>query len=235
MKIEEIPAVLWGKPSEKIYIYIHGKAGCGEESEILAQIACTQGWQVLGFDLPEHGQRKNERNTFLPWNIVPEIQAVYRYVQENWNRISIYANSLGAWFSMLSLAGKPIEKCLFVSPVLDMQKLIETMIGWAGVTPEQLEQEQEIITGFGETLSWNYYVYAKAHQMKRWDNPTVILYAGRDKLTDQQTVDHFVEKFHCGLTVMEDGEHWFHTQEQLNFLRRWIKDNVNVAEPGQKE
>lgn len=29
------------------------------------------------------------------------------------------------------------------------------------------------------------------------------------------------------LTVMENGEHWFHTAEQLAFLDGWVKDALN--------
>jgi hypothetical protein len=32
----------------------------------------------------------------------------------------------------------------------------------------------------------------------------------------------FAEKHHAGLTVMENGEHWFHTEEQMAFLDKWI-------------
>lgn len=224
--IGEIPAILWGKPSEKVYLYVHGKLGCKEEAEILAQIVCMQGWQVLSFDLPEHGQRKSEGNALNPWTAVPEVKAVYQYAQENWRRICLYANSLGVWFSMLGLVGEKLEKCLFVSPILDMQKLIENMMGWANVTLERLEREQEIATDFGETLSLKYYAYAKEHLIQRWDYPTEILYAGKDNLVTRETVDDFVERFHCGLTIMEDGEHWFHTVEQLEFLLGWIRGKV---------
>lgn len=155
---------------------------------------------------------------------MPEVKAVYQYVKENWRRMWLYANSLGAWFSMLGLEEEKLEKCLFVSPVLDMQRLIENMMGWANVTLEQLEREQEIATDFGENLSWEYYVYAKEHLIRIWDYPTEILYAGKDNLVERETVDDFVGRFHCGLTVMEDGEHWFHTVEQLEFLRGWIRE-----------
>ena len=47
---------------------------------------------------------------------------------------------MGAWFSMLALPSGELERCLFVSPVLDMGLLIEKMMGWADVTPERLEQ-----------------------------------------------------------------------------------------------
>ena len=95
IEIGKIPAILWGNPSDKVYLYVHGKAGCKEEAEILAQIVCMRGWQVISFDLPEHGQRKSERNSFNPWTAVPEIKAVYQYAKKNWSRICLYANSLG--------------------------------------------------------------------------------------------------------------------------------------------
>lgn len=224
--IGKIPALLWGEPSENIFLYIHGKMGYKEEAERLAQIVCPKRWQVLSFDLPEHGERGNETNAFNPWTVVPELEAVYQFAVKNRNRICLYANSLGAWFSMLALEDKPIEHCLFVSPVLDMQKLIENMMKWAGVNAGELESEQEISTDFGETLSWKYYCYAKAHPIEKWEHPTSILYAGNDNLTQRQTVNDFVDKFHCDLTVMEEGEHWFHTEEQLDFLRGWIKEKI---------
>ena len=49
---------------------------------------------------------------------------------------------------MLGLAEEKLEKCLFVAPVLDMRRLIENMMGWANVTLERLEREQEIATDF---------------------------------------------------------------------------------------
>lgn len=57
--------------------------------------------------------------------------------------------------------------------------------------------------------------------MTSWNTPTAILYAGRDSLTGRETVDGFVRRFGCELTVLENGEHWFHTPEQLLELKRW--------------
>ena len=34
IEIGKIPAILWGNPSDKVYLYVHGKAGCKEEAEI---------------------------------------------------------------------------------------------------------------------------------------------------------------------------------------------------------
>lgn len=163
---------------------------------------------------------------FAPWEVVPELQAVYGFAQQRWKTIRLYANSIGAYFSLLAFRGDKLEKCLFVSPVLDMEKLIGNMMGWAGVTREQLKEAGEIPTAFGETLSWNYLTYASEHRIKKWDSPTAILYAGQDHLTARQTVDSFAQRFGCTVTVMENGEHWFHTEEQLAVLDAWIRKEI---------
>ena len=48
------------------------------------------------------------------------------------------------------------------------------------------------------------------------------LYAEHDHLTSLQTVTRFAETHNAHLTILEGGEHWFHTDEQLRFLDRWI-------------
>lgn len=32
------------------------------------------------------------------------------------------------------------------------------------------------------------------------------------------------DKLCAGLTVMPDGEHWFHTEEQMRFLTEWLTE-----------
>ena len=59
LKIAGIPAVLYGKRSRKVYLYVHGKNGSAAEAARFARTACPAGWQVLAVDLPEHGARKN--------------------------------------------------------------------------------------------------------------------------------------------------------------------------------
>lgn len=221
LNIGEIPAVLYGEATNRLYLFVHGKQGCKEEGKAFAEIVCSKGWQVLGIDLPEHGVRQNSVPSFYPWHVVPELRSVLEYARQHWNAISLLANSVGAWFSMLAFAGEPLEKALFVSPILDMEKLICDMMGWAGVDEARLEREGKIQTGFGETLSWDYFQYAKANPIVKWDTPTAIMYAGQDNLTRRSAVDAFVNRFGCDLAVMEDGEHWFHTQSQLAVLRAW--------------
>ena len=221
--IQGIPSVLYGNHSDQLFLHIHGKMGCKEEAARLAEIVCPKGYQVLSMDLPGHGERTGEMDRFVPWEVVPELQAVYAYAQQRWKKICLYANSIGAYFSLLSFRNSKLEKCLLVSPVLDMVQLIHNMMGWAGMTPEQLKASGEIPTTFGETLSWKYLTYAQENRITQWNSPTAILYAGQDHLTTRETFQDFTRRFGCSGTILEDGEHWFHTQAQLAILDAWVE------------
>ena len=225
-KIQGIPVNVYGEQSKKLFLFIHGKDGNKEEAELFADIACPRGFQVLSFDLPEHGERRKETGTFNPWHAVPEFKKILSEVRERWDHVSIRANSIGAYFSMLSFSEESIDQCLFVSPILDMEQLICNMMKWSGVSEELLEKERIIPTDFGENLSWEYLSYIRKHRVTKWDAPTSILYGSADNLTEKKTVDAFIDRFRCKLTVMDGGEHWFHTPEQLEVLKRWTKDSI---------
>ena len=124
---------------------------------------------------------------------------------------------------MLALHDLQVAKALFISPILDMERLIKDMMSWAGVTEKELRERGEIPTDFGETLSWEYLCFARENPVF-WDIPTEILYAGKDHLTSRETVEKFAAAHNASVTVMENGEHWFHTEEQFEFLDGWIKD-----------
>ncbi|MCQ2447230.1 MAG: alpha/beta hydrolase, partial [Clostridia bacterium] len=69
----------------------------------------------------------------------------------------------------------------------------------------------------------DYYHYAKENPVV-WNIPTHILCGERDNLTSLETIRQFAEKTGASLTVMPGGEHWFHTEEQMDFLDRWIRN-----------
>ena len=135
------------------------------------------------------------------------------------------ANSIGAFFAMNSLYDQRIERAFFISPIVDMETLITDMMMWAGVTEEELRTKKEIETDFGETLSWEYYCYVKEHPIT-WTIPTHILYGDSDNMTAYETVSKFSNQIKATLTVMKNGEHWFHTEEQMDFLDNWIKQRI---------
>ena len=215
------PYLCYGQTSDQVCLFLHGQSGHKEEGERFAQIANPKGWQVVAIDLPQHGQRQGGAEPFLPWVVVPELEQVWQELQGRWKRIALRANSIGAWLAMLALAGKPVDTCLFVSPVVDMENLIQTMMTWAGVTEERLEREREIPTDFGQTLSWDYLKYVRQHPVHALSAHTNILYGDQDNLVPQPAVECFARAEGAHLTVYPGGEHWFHTPEQMKVMGTW--------------
>lgn len=194
----------------KAILYVHGKGGNAEEAEHYKTI-CSR-YDLFGLDY----------KFFTPWETKSEFTAEYERLRICYDSITIIANSIGAFFTMNALAGKQIERAFFISPIVNMEKLILDMMQWANVTETELQNKQEIETTFGETLSWKYLCYVRENPII-WNTPTDILYAGKDTLTSYETVSEFAKKTNSSLTVMTEGEHWFHTAAQLAFLDDWLK------------
>ena len=225
LEIAGIPAVLYGKRSRRVYLYVHGKNGSAAEAARFARTACPAGWQVLAVDLPEHGTRKNSPEKLVPWVVTRELQAVYARMQPVWKHIRVYGVSIGAWFAMQALQTQKPEKALLVSPIVDMEKLILALMQQAGVTEEQLHAAGEIPTDFGETLSWPYLCWVREHPLL-WHTPTQVLYGDKDALTSRAVMERFRRKSGAHLTILQGGEHWFHTPVQLAALESWEAWNL---------
>ncbi len=191
-------------------LYIHGKGGSAAEAEHYKPLC--RGFDVFGLDYKGS----------TPWETEAEFRKEFDALAAKYDRVIIIANSIGAYFAMNAPEGRKIAKALFISPIVDMEKLITDMMSWANVTEAELKERGEIPTDFGETLSWEYLSYVREHPLN-WNTPTEILYAGGDNLTSRETVTAFAKEHGAGLTVMENGEHWFHTEEQMKFLDEWVR------------
>jgi len=170
LKIESIPAILWGGKSDKLFIAIHGNMSnkADDVIAIFAEEATAAGYQVLSFDLPEHGERKNEATLCKVQNCVRDLKLIMKYAKLVSENISIFACSMGAYFSLLAYEEEPLQQSIFLSPVVDMERMIGNMC-------------------------------------------------------DFDTVFSFAKRFNCDLQVMESGEHYFHTNEQLIYFKKWVK------------
>ena len=201
--IYSIPALLIGAKSKKVFLFVHGLHGYKEEALAFAKVAVPMGYQVLGIDIPV--ERK-------PWEVLPMLSDVCDYLYKNWPSVSIRANSIGVWFSLLAFQGKEVEKALFVSPILDMKKFIELM-------PQRED---------------DYYKWVINHPITHWDASTSILCPEVDMVLAWQATGgravsevlgrDFIRQHQCQVTIMPGGEHWFHTPEQLAFLKAWEKN-----------
>lgn len=193
----------------KALLYIHGKGGSAKESEQIKPFC--NGYDVYGIDLVD----------FTPWGTEKQIQNAFDTLKKEYDSVCVMGNSIGAYFSMFALQNASIEKAFFISPILDMEKLICDMMLWANVTEKELKEHGTINTNLGETLSWKYLTFVREHPI-HWKTPTEILYAEHDNMTSREIVDNFVSTHQAKLAVMPKGEHWFHTPEQIAFLGKWL-------------
>ncbi len=230
IKINKIPSVIWGEKSQKAFIAIHGNMSNKEDEviKILADEVVKKGYQVISFDLPEHGERKKDTKYLCKvQNCVNDLKQIMEYAKANYTEINVWACSMGAYFSLLAYIGEKISKCIFLSPVVNMRIIIENMMLWNNTTENELKEKQEIKTNFGQTLYWDYYVYVKENPITNWDTKTYILYGNKDNMQDENIIKKFSNNFNCELTILENGEHYFHTKEQLDYYRKWLSSKLD--------
>ena len=191
-------------------LYIHGMGGSAGESEHYRPL--FPGSRVLGLDY----------RTFTPWETGAEIREAAEGLTGG-GRITLIANSIGAYFSLHAGIDRLIRRAYFISPILDMEKLIAGMMARSGVTAAELEAKGVIPDPSGQPLSWAYLCWVRTHPV-RWMAPAEILYGSLDTFTPRETAETFAREHGAGLTVLEGGEHWFHTEAQMAFLDTWIRE-----------
>ena len=195
-------------------IYVHGKGGNAEEANHYKQFF-DDNFENIGFDY----------KSLNPWDAKIEFINYFNTIISKYNKIYLIANSIGAYFSLISLTDMPIEKAMLISPIIDMESIILNMMKCENITEDKLMSEKEIETSFGEFLSWEYLSYVRKNTI-HWDIPTNILFADNDNMTSLDTMTNFANKINANLTTMKGGEHWFHTDEQMNFLANWFKEMI---------
>ena len=193
-----------------IVVYIHGKNGSTQEAAHYQPLFADS--DVLGFDY--------EART--PWEAKEEFAPYFESILKSRKSVTIVANSIGAFFAMHALQDMRIKKAYFISPIVNMENLILNMLSQANASEEELRDRGELDTECGEKLSWKYLCYAREHPIC-WTVPTHILYGEKDDLTYFETICEFANQIGATLTVMKNGEHRFHTAEQMRFLDDWIR------------
>ena len=104
---------------KNIVVYIHGKGGSAQEAAHFQPLFADS--DVLGFDY--------EART--PWDAKDELVLFFEPIVKSRTSVTIVANSIGAFFAMHALQGMEIKKAYFISPIVNMQILIEKMMSQA--------------------------------------------------------------------------------------------------------
>lgn len=221
----KIPALLWGLPCSNIMIAVHGDLSNKEDTiiELLAKNTIPKGYRVLSFDLPEHGNRKNDSYECNPPNCISDLHAVYSYAKSLGGEITLFACSIGAYFSLQAFQRLTIRKSLFLSPVVNMERVIQNMMTGFQISEQRLKEEKKILLPIGKTLDWDYYTYVKQHPVNfNWNSSIDILYGSKDLTTPQEEIKNFSQRYNAKLCLLENAEHYFHTNEQLYSYEMWL-------------
>ncbi len=133
-------------------VYVHGRGGSPKEADRYRQLF-RHAYDVIGFDYA----------SAYPWEAQLEFPAYFSSLHSRYSKVLLIAQSIGAYFSLVSLSEMPIEKAMIISPIVDMEKLILAMMERAGVTEDELHVRSEIKTPSGERLSWTYLTFAREH------------------------------------------------------------------------
>lgn len=197
-----------------VVLYVHGKGGSAAQVEHYRPLFAPA--EVVGFDY----------RSATPWDAAEEFSAKAAALKSACEQTVLVAESIGAYFSLNAGISRFFDRAFFISPIVDLERLIMDMMLWAGVTEAELAAKKVVQTGFGEDLSWDYLQYVRNNRPAAWETPTQILYGDTDALQSIETITAFANRVHAGVTVMNGGEHWFHTPEQMRFLDDWICKNI---------
>ena len=202
-------------------LYLHGKGGSPAEAEHYRPL--FPGREVVGLDY----------RGAPPWEAGAEIRRAVLACRKIHGDLFLIANSVGAYYLLHAGVEKEVSRAWFLSPLVDMERMIRDLLRSVGATETDLRERGRIPTPFGEDLSWDVLSYVRSHPV-RWSVPTHILCGGRDDLVPFETVAAFARAHRARLTVMKEGGHWFHTEAEMAFLDGWIRNTVHEA-PGLDE
>lgn len=191
-------------------VYIHGLHGNEAESRFYSFLLDKM--DVIGLDYKDGN----------PWEIKDHIIQEFAEIHRKYKRVFVVANSIGAFYAYTYLSQFRIEEAFFISPLVNMKKIIEKMMRKNHISLATLKQEQIIILEDGQKLSYEFYM--SLIEADHWRVKTHVLYGEKDKLVDQDSLIHFLATHQATLTVMKNAGHYFHTPSQLRCIKKWVHE-----------
>ena len=197
------------RKNRKVAVYIHGLHGSSEEIRDYAFL--SQQYVLVGLDYQDGN----------PWELEQRIKDEFKEITDGCKEIIVIANSIGAFYAYRYLSEFDIKKAFFISPIADMNQIIINMMMDNGVTFEEFKKKKIIHLDNGQTLSYDFAQFV--NKKDNWKVPTEILYGGRDDIVYIENIQTFLEDHpYASLTIKKDAEHYFHTNEDKKFIKKWI-------------
>lgn len=200
---------------EKVAIYIHGLHGNYREVNDYNYLS---DYDLRGLDY-EDGN---------PWEVGLIIKEKFKEIIKPYKEVIVIANSIGAFYTYEYLSDFNIKQSFFISPIASMHKIIFDYIITGKVSKDELKEKRLITLEDGTVLSYDFYKsYSKQDYHANWNVLTDILYGSKDELV---YIENIVDFLACHplsrLTIKQESGHWFHTNEEKEFIKKWILRNL---------
>ena len=202
------------RKNKKVAIYIHGLHGSHDEAE--DYFFLKDEYDVVGLEYQDGN----------PWELKEHIRKQFEKLSNNYKEVVVIANSIGAFYTYEYLSDFNIKQAFFISPIASMFQIIFNMLMSHGITRKELEQKGLIKCDDGMTFSYDFYRNSD-HFGENWSTPTEILYGSHDELVYIENIaDFLADHPNSRLTIKRGAEHYFHTQEEKDFIKEWILRNI---------
>lgn len=224
--INGIPSILWGEKSSQVVIITHGSHSHKEDRFIqsCADVYCNKGYQMISFDLPEHGERKNQLPLHTVKQAIDDMQNIMHYAKAHYQIIDAIGCSLGVYYTLLAFRDEPIQQCAFLSPVVDLIELTHEMLENDNRTIQDVYSNKQITLNNGIVVRLDDYEYLINHKIETWPIQTSILYGKKDTLIHFDSIQKFVYTHHCHLKLSEESGHHFYTEDDMKKISQWLNN-----------
>ena len=136
----------------------------------------------------------------------------------------VIANSIGAFYAYEYLSEFKIKQAFFISPIASMSQIIANYYLSGQISKEELKEKGFVIAKDGTTFSYDFCeLYSNSDYHANWDIHIDILYGEYDELVYIENIADFLAAHpKAKLTIKRGAEHYFHTKEEKNFIKKWI-------------
>ena len=144
-----------------------------------------------------------------------------------YDEVVVIANSIGAFYTYEYLYDFNIKQAFFISPVANMFQIIFNLMINNGITRERLKEERFIRIDSKTTLSYEFYQYLSDNlHNQNFKVPTEVLYGSKDELVYIEDINNFIMDHDARLTIKKGSKHYFHSEEEKEFIKHWILNNL---------
>ncbi len=216
---------------EKVLVMCHGFSGSKNSDTIkmMAEKLITLNIAVVALDLPCHGESQVAEDEFNLKNTVEDIYIVTMYASKLSKHVSIFATSIGAYFTLNLLQDNHFnyEKVILKSPAICMDEIFFNG-GIITCTLEQLKERGSVYAGFGRQvkISYDTLIELKKNRLLEKYNKNyniLILHATEDDTAPIEDAVEFAEKKeNVCIKKLVGGDHRLKTEEQ----RKWVYENT---------